>query len=558
MLHAHNEQRQSQRPPYPGTQFAALEQARLVQTAALQDMTVEHVLQRLQQSPYVEKDEDVYTAAQGALWLGWTGLTVYLNDWPTAVAELQQSGDDNADNAYGDYVRFLTHLVLYLDALTVESPLLPAHTVATWKHGIVTRYLDYLSHHEHMIPFWVLYASFLPTADVLQWMPRRLMAVTGLPLRQLVLRQMTQFLEPPGTDRAILLALARDTLEEMDLSDDKAVVSPLDVQKIRTTEWFALRPDLRPDGVHFANQVLRQFLLADKVVAATQLVRHELSRELLAYAVQEDAEPSSSLAVMDPATQEDNDALMELENGRVTDDKHTVVECRREFVALVAHLDATAAFDQWKRVLAQVSVVTPPPNNDTLDASGFNDVERQVAVLQERRQWAERKRISTQKITVAADEALRGLEGVLKFDGGWLLSEDDDQNDGDTVVARDASAAQELSQLRAKVIPATILRYRQVCMDTAQWMDGSLYDAIQCSDKDNIADVLSKLDPSNVPETSALAPSYWTKQALVLIDTITSETYNSLPVLSKEKRQTILSFMGETMVAHLKYSSDLV
>ena len=57
--------------------------------------------------------------------------------------------------------------------------------------------------------------------------------------------------------------------------------------------------------------------------------------------------------------------------------------------------------------------------------------------------------------------------------------------------------------------------------------------------------------------SSPMAPTYWTRQALQLVDDITSDTMTVEKACGVGEMKDILRTIADITVAHLKYSSDL-
>ena len=537
LLHQHNVLRRKERPPYPGTEWGEYEEKNLEATVMVRDLTEAQCIKEVAATPYDEmKDLDPYSEAMVAFWTG--EAEAYMNQWYNTV----QDNDE-------DYLRFMAHLALYLDSLTVNSHPVDIPQAAIWRNGIVKRYLDYLSSREELWHMMVLYASFLPTEEVLASLPTFFMEIHGQPARQELLRQMEAFLAP-GLDKEIVWAVAQRTLEEVEFTQDLLRPTVLDDRKMQVISWFALREDLVADGLVYANKLLRQFLLSDKISAANHFVMKVFPPAIHEYFEDASQVEDETRLPLDA----DGNAVMAIENDINSNEQEK--ETRLEHAAILAYLEAEQAVDYWKGVLSGAEAV-PAEVDDAIDKSQLNEIEATIAQSEERRKLAEEKRVTSRKVSVAAHDALKALESVLKFDGGWLLIENEEEGVNNDGISDDERVRrEELKELRSKVIPNIILRYREVCTETAAWMSASLYNGVKRLNKTTVA-VIADLDRSNPPESSALAPSHWTMKALGIMYPITGETYPCLSVLSKSKRQEILSLMSDTMVAHLKYKSEL-
>lgn len=536
LLLQHNEHRRAERPPYPGTEWGEYENQHLENTVMVQGMTETKLVKEIMvSSPFPEmRDEDPYTSAMTAFWMGHTSVQAYMNQWFVTVQENDPQ-----------YLRFLAHLALYLDSLREGSVRRGVPAVEDWMNGIVQKYLDHLASREELFHMMVLYASFLPRKVILQSLPTLLMNIEGQPTRNELLRQMNEFLEP-SLDRDILLEIARRTLEEVDFDDDDLQKpSALDDKKMRVVLWFSLRSDLFSDGLVYTNRLLRQFLLADKLTASKKFVS-QVRPDSIVDLLQDGSQIQDDTRLPVDA---DGNVIMALENEPTVGEQ--LEEARVEHAALLVFLDAEEAVEYWKGVLASAEAV-PAELDDPLDKTRLNEREISIAISQDRRALADEKRATSHKVTVAANQALECLSKVMKFSGGWLHVEEDDR----PTSSEETSRHEELKQLRGKIIPAVVLKYRDVCMETAAWMSASLDDGVKRLEKVPAA-VLGDIDRSNAPESSALAPSYWTAQALQNMEAVTSETYECLTVLRTSNRKELLNLVSDTYVAHLRYTSEL-
>lgn len=539
LLHQHNNHRRQERPPYPGTEYEEYEKKHLQETVAVQDLTESQLIKELNGTPFEEQlDDDPYSAAMTAFWVGQDFVQAYMNDWRQNVEQYDSS-----------YIRFLAHLALYLDSLTESSIRKVDFPGATeWKNSIVQVYLNQLASREELWHMMVLYASFLPAQEILQSLPNLLMQIESYPARQELLQQMHTFLEP-GLDRAIVLAIAERTLEEVEYDEDLFSTSVLDNHKMRIVLWFSMRSELVPDGLIYSNKLLRRFILADKLTAANQFVSEVLPEEIKEFYKDDPLDQTQDDTRM--AVDADGNAIMTTADAVAMADHFR--EVRKEHAALLTYLDAEFAVGKWKGALANADA-EPAQVDDPIDKSHLNEEELKIAIYDQRRQLADEKRRISRKLSLAASQALEKLSKVIKFSGGWLH---EDEQDRETLSDEEKSHRQELNQLRSKVIPSLILRYREICTETAAWMSSSLYDGIKRLEKDGAA-VVSDLDRSNPPDQSSFAPAYWTQQCIFLVDAISTETYLCMAAMTMQQRRDILSLLTETMVTHLKYTSAWV
>ena len=83
-----------------------------------------------------------------------------------------------------------------------------------FKDRVLLRYVSHLASHEELWQFVVLYASLLPTSQLLDHFPAIMVRVQGKPQRQSMLTQMRELFASGREDRSGLdLALVRLTVQ---------------------------------------------------------------------------------------------------------------------------------------------------------------------------------------------------------------------------------------------------------------------------------------------------------------------------------------------------------
>jgi hypothetical protein len=527
LLHQHNENRRKARPSFPGTELEEYERQHLNATILVHDMEESTILQEIQAGPFPEIIAyDSFSSAIEAFWQGEQYVVSYMDNW----FSLREQNDEV-------YLRFLVHLALYLDSLQMGSSRRFLPGAAEWKDNLINSYLDYLSSREELWHLMVLYASYLPRDELQNRLPGLIGPIESLPARKEVLSQMNEFLED-GLDRRIILKVSEQTLAEVDMSEDSSVS---DARKLNCILWFSLREDLYRDGLVYANKLLRQLVLEDRIDRATTFLKEILPADIARFFEKyADADDEASHPVSGDGTS------VPVATGDQCRDIHLTYICR-EHSALLAYLQAEQIYAEWANVLggAQAEMVEI---DDLVDNSKWTEAEASIAAHERRRKLAEGKREESHKLAMAASSALEHLEVVLKFEGGFLL-EDEHGNE-------ENGRNSELEELRSKIIPAVVDRHQEVCMETAKWMSRSLYNGVKRLGKD-ASGVIRDLDRVSDPNRSVFAPSFWSQRALTIMDSLTSEAYDCLPVLSPESRRKIMSTMADNTIAHLKYRSEV-
>ena len=522
LLHQHNEYRRELRPPYPGTEWAEFEKQHLNATMQVQDMQEADIVREINATPFEEMlVEDPYSSAMAAFWMGEPFVKAHMDDWYKSC----QENDD-------EYLRFLTHLALYLDSLKEGSHRVDLTAVSDWRNGLIREYLNFLASREELWHLMVLYASFLPRDEVLSRLPTLLAPINSQPARKELLGQMSEFLEE-NLDRQIILKISEEILEdnEIDLSGDATESSAMDARKMGVVSWFSLREDLYLDGLVYANKLLRRFLLDNKVEQAIHFMMEVRPQQIIEYFEAASTEVGATPMVI----------------GDQSDFQNPKETCR-EHAAFVAFVQTRLSVAKWEGVLKRVQA-EPEDDVGRVDETKWTEAEASIAAHEKRRKLVDSKKEMSHTLALAANNALGQLDMVLRFEGGFLLDEEVGDQGGERL--------DELKRLRSHIIPLVVREYQDICMKMASWMSVSLYDGVKRLGK-VAARVVSDLDRSVAkPEDSVFAPSFWSQRALGIMDAVTSETYDCLPVLTAEDRQDLLSLMAGNMVAHLKYRSEL-
>jgi len=524
LLHEHNEHRRQLQPPFPGTQYGCKEREQLKATDNWANMNEYKIIHMLRAAPFDEMHaSDPYSMATEAFIMG----IKHVNDFvERAVVTSTSNNDSNYGPAEEDEVllRFVTHLVFYLDSLSAGST--PVHIgVATmeFKEQILLRYLNYLASREDLWYLMVLYASLLSVSTVNEHFPPLLTVIESMEERKVIVEQLGTLMQLEKQDLIILRQVVTMILSESDPDPpDPDTPTSMDIRKMKSILWLSLVEDHMEDALILSNTMLRQFMLLDKESSALLFLDDILPHDIF-----------RTVAMNDEPEEEES----------VSIDVNLRKQACSEHMAFRSYLDAVRALLRWRDVVISTD---PRPSvvDDRLDTSRLNAMETEIAASIERRDLMEEKRRLSKIVVDAADAALKGLQRVLEHPGGWLLAEDGD----------DLDRSKELLTLRGKLLPYAVMNYYEICKETARWMSYSLNDAVERLGGGDARAMLSALDEACDGANTPLSPRFWTQQALDLAQSVVSDNYNVKATFSPEALQVLLAKFAEATIDDLDFS----
>ena len=484
------------------------EEEQLKATASIASWTEASILNLLSSSPFEKmRPTDALRGAMSSFLVGKQAVLSY------AVQEGSQVASHDLT-----HLRFLAHLLLYLDSLSAGTTAVTLHGLEAVKDEVVLEYLKRLSLRPDLWHMLALYASLLPTDTMLREYPPILCKVQANDERASMCKQLHE-LFPSGVDLIILRRVVRLLLKEKNLHEP-----------LRSISWLCHSEEHLGDALVCTNMLLRKLLLADDGQISTALLFLD---EYLPKQVMEYAESPAPLPPQEETTEE---ACMADRNNNA----------KLEFGALKCFLEAYRAFLNWKHVLEK----TPPTtviSKVVQNRAALNRTELDIANSLERRELVEQKRKASRQVVDAADTAQSKLMEVLKYPGGWLLEDDDSNPQDNSYEAQQRSL--EMQDIRSRYLPRAVFRLQNVYEETATWMADSLEDAAPVLGKM----ALSALDNPKDLSKSPLSPLYWIRYCLSLAETVASEEYGICDTFVDDDSKRFVSLMAESAVRELKY-----
>lgn len=514
VLHLHNTQRRNHAKylPFPGTQNATQESEQLMATAQLAGMTDLQALQLLSSSPFEEiRGQGSYEGAIAAFCVGKSTILDFLYNETEQVLTGQQESD--AELAQ---LRFLTHLVLFLDSLQVSTTPIVLDGLTEQKNQVLFRYVQYLESRPDLWHLVTLYVSLLPDEKLLEWYPTMLAKVLEDTERQAMLESMQSLF--PHLQVLVLRQTVRLCLSFMDASDD---------MKCRSIRWLLYDENHAGEALICSNILLRELFLEnddEKIEVAMSLVEDNLPEDLV---------DRAELSLNEESKEDKATNIIKVTNART------------EHLAFLSYLDAYRSFGKWKDTLADTPTIIADSLGKQVDFNNLNATEQQIATQRMRRDWAREKNKHFETLLDAAEHARKVLHGVLTHPGGWLAL---DQEDGARMVVDDEEQKRrkDMQVIRSRYLVLAVNLYHQVCEETALWMSRSLDDAMHIMTRD---EALKSL------QDRSYQPDVWYQYALELAIVIADDRYGIQKALGPNALKDIVTKLAETAVSKLMSAS---
>ena len=544
LLHLHNNHRRKARPPFPGTQYEQHEREQLQVTSQLTNLSEMGAVEMLAASPFVGmKGMEDPCRASAALLVGRHALLNYVELETQILTDNEASNDIPLEQKISR-LRFVTHLLLYLDSLGACTTPVTLAGVENLKNRALFAYVDHLANHEDLWHFLVLYASLMPEEVILDYFPAVLARVQGDRERKMMIDQARDLFPGKGLDLKVMKMVVRLILAEEDdmVSAEEATTTPTrsDVRKMKATQWLYFYEEHVGDALIAANMLLRKFLLDDKFASATMYLQDFLPSAL----VEKVMTSSVSSTTGDEETEE---VIVENEMYR-----GRIAKARTEHVSFQSYLKAYRAVDEWHLVWNSTPI-SGESVDDKIDTTALNEPEQAIAKSVEGRELIRQKRKLSQMVVEAAETARRDIMSVLQHDGGWLADGEDEDSSSADNSEEARQRKREIQALRARLLPHIVKLLHEVCTQTADWMWQSLLDASPALGS-SAKEVLEALAGENAGQESPLSPRYWTQKALHVAETVSSDEFLVLPAFDARQLKEMLGRMSDIALSDLMYS----
>jgi len=510
-------------------------------------------LQMLEASPVERVREgggDPFRNGMTSFLVGQNAPREYMEE--CAALSLEAENDDEAC-----FLRFVTHLILYVDAVLPEfcSQLaLPAGMdaaadgVYSLRDLLILKYVAYLSSRRDLWPHVALYTSLLSQNDVLDTYSSFLIHVHDERERQMTLRQ-ARDLFPEGMDIRIL----RNVVRGMVMCDEAAWareageeaapagVAPADARMMRSVLWLCHHPEHAPDALVCTNMLLRRFLLSadasNRDLRAPKVFMEKILPKDLVDAAVERCRGEEDEAVAGPIS------LALAQN------------LKAEFLSIESYLRAHTKYVQFLDAISKTS----PCHQSNGSGGARNGPESDIADRMERNAFRQKKAGLCKIVVELATRASNALSEVLTFGGGWLVDVNsntmtDEEGDSEEAGAR----SEELAAIRSAYVPWAVSMLREVSDNTAVWLEQVAHDTL-VQFGETSEDMLMTLFESfgetyrssddcpaaDLLTSSRAAPGYWHKKALSLASVVANDGNSLHETFDATQMEGFLKSMAE-------------
>mmetsp|Transcript_27441 Transcript_27441/g.47559 ORF Transcript_27441/g.47559 Transcript_27441/m.47559 type:complete len:1096 (-) Transcript_27441:85-3372(-) len=547
--------------PYPGTELDSRDDSDGPQG---NDGDLGAALEKLDASPVErirEEGGDPFRNGMTSFLVGQNALKEYIEECATLCLEAEN--DDEAC-----FLRFITHLILYVDTVLPEfcSQLaLPTGMDAaadgsiTLRELLIFKYVAYLSLQRDLWPHVALYTSLLSSDNILDTYSSFLIHVHSDQERQMTLKQ-ARDLFPNGLDCYIL----RNVVRGMVMCDtDKWArepgeevapvgVAPADARMMRSIHWLCYYPEHRPDALVCANMLLRRFLLSyagknadasDRDLYAPKVfIEKILPKDLIDVAV-------------DQCQREDEEREDEAIVGSIS--LPLVQNLEAEFLSIENYLKAHTKYVQFLDAIAKTS---PCHKSSSFVDGSQSRQETEIADKMERNAFRQKKMGLCKIIVEFASRVSDSLMEVLTFAGGWLIDVNSNLTDEETESEEAKARSEELEAIRSTFVPRAVFMLQEILDKTAMWLEQIVYDTraqFGSASKDMLLTLFGSFDETyrsnddltiDLLTTSRAAPGYWHKKALSLASIVANDGNGLHETFDNGEMESFLKLMAESYI----------
>lgn len=548
---------------FPGCQYKEEENEQLAASANLSKMTEAQIVSTLKNSVFLNQQEDqkqdmgigphcrfLYKSAILAFFTGKSAILQFCSKETTrllASIDVSLFDNDGNDCESQDWngIRFITHLMLFLDSLQDSSAPIILDGVGEQKNKILFVYVQYLESRPDLWNMMTLYVSFLPEAKIEEYFPSFLVKISDNSERKKVTEQIRELI--PSLQLSLLRRVVRLSLSASSGSVLGGSDRVMDKIKCDSLQWLLHHDEHMGDALICANILLRDFLLnekEDKTHAATIFMSTHLPENFIDLANQSLTE----LVRSDDASENSN--IVSIIGMAQSVYLSKINNASAEYMAFMSYLDAFGSFKNWKRILQ--TTPTSLDGHHLPNATNLNETEENIANSNFHRCWIKEKKKHLNKTLAAAEAARSSLYNVLTHPGGWLSTDDEDFINIHVDDEEEQKRQQDIERIRSRHLVLAVNLYHQVCEETAMWLSRSLSDIenIHLPRKEVLQLLQQHDDPGN---TISFTPSIWHQKALDLATVVASDAHGISKAYPPNDLRDLLAKLGETAISKLMY-----
>jgi hypothetical protein len=480
-----------------------------------------------------------------------------LKDYIEECAMLALRRDVEKD---ADILRFVVHLVLYIDTVLPEFSfrlaLPPNNEPTSLREELLLKYTNYLVSMSELWDYVPLYTSLLSKENILATFTDFLFCVHNNQQRQMMLTQARDFF-PSGLDRYVLRNLVRELIQcnkadwHRGLAEDAppAGVSGADFRMMRSVLWLCYYQEHHPDALVCANMLLRRFMLESSnddqcnkrfLLTSKHFVRHIFPGDIIQSAEAQAQEMDETIA------------------GYIS--LQMVLDLEAEFLSIKSFLEAHTNYIHF---IDAINKTSPCHQTESKSVKGASAYETEIAQKMERNAFRQKKTGLCKIIIEYATKASDALISVLAFQGGWLvdqLNEEAVEDRSEEAIAR----LDEMRQIRSIFVPRALFMLHEVLNKTSMWMEQVVFDTLDqfgSASSDMLLALYSTFDNSEetttkLLRTSPAAPAYWHKKAVSLVSIVANDCHMLHNAIGNDDMKKFFNLVADSQVRFNEWSSD--
>lgn len=529
VLVQHNTERRKEALPFDGTQHPQKEQEHLLSTAQLSGMNERRAMLLLRSSPFEElKGQGLFERTMVAFLEGKSSIMEYCKR-ETALVSGQDGHDENDDDIQLVQLRFLTHLMCFLESLQVSTTPIILSNLTKWNNQVLSQYVRYLESRPELWTFVTLYVSLLPDQQRLEWFPSMLAKVLEETERQSFLRDMQLYF--PEDVLPILRRTVRLCLNSQSAPDEV---------KVQSLRWWLMM--IRMMTTIEENENPRDSVATRGMITTyaneAMICSNLLLRQF--FVEEEDDRLDWAMKVVDEILPEQIVAQCESAPARV------------EHLAFVAFLEAYRTFSRWKEQLIKANSTSPAMDDgeqqQQMDTKNLLPAEQEIVRQRAARDWLKRQRERCQVFVEAAEHARKVLLATLTYPGGWMANGDvDEEDENNSTDEEERKRRRDMEEIQSRYLALSMNLYHEVCEETASWLYRMFHDSVSSHTAMNRNQTATEW----LTKEPLYQPSVWYQHALDLAILVADDRYGIHQAIGSNSLQEILGKLAETAVSNL-------